>query len=96
MIQALIFDLDGTLVQTEILKSISYANAAVELGDQSFSENDVIEAYKAVVGLSRQEVARNLMQRFALETAAADRMSELDVLTPWQWDMVARPVLYFR
>ena len=43
MIQALIFDLDGTLVQTEILKAISYAKAAVELGDEGFTENDVIE-----------------------------------------------------
>ena len=33
MIQAMIFDLDGTLVQTERLKAISYAQAAVELCD---------------------------------------------------------------
>jgi beta-phosphoglucomutase-like phosphatase (HAD superfamily) len=46
MIQALIFDLDGTLVQTEILKAISYAKAAVELGGERFTEDDVIEAFK--------------------------------------------------
>lgn len=31
MIKAIIFDLDGTLVQTEALKAASYARAAVEL-----------------------------------------------------------------
>jgi len=94
MVQALIFDLDGTLVQTEILKAISYAKAAIELGDKSFTENDVIEAFKAVVGLSRQEVAQYLMQRFELETATADRMSEFDVLTPWQAFVQVRMKVY--
>jgi beta-phosphoglucomutase-like phosphatase (HAD superfamily) len=94
MIQALIFDLDGTLVQTEILKAISYAKAAIELGEDRFTENDVIEAFKEVVGLSRQEVAKNLMQRFELETAAAGRMSELDVLTPWQAFVQVRMKVY--
>lgn len=94
MIQALIFDLDGTLVQTEILKAHSYAKAAVELGEERFTENDVIEAFKGVVGLPRQEVAQNLMQQFELETAAAGRMSEFDVLTPWQAYVQVRMKIY--
>jgi HAD superfamily hydrolase (TIGR01509 family) len=84
MIKAVIFDLDGTLVQTETLKAISYARAAVELGEGKFTEQDVIEAFKEVVGLSRQEVARVLMERFELEQAAGARMGEFAVLTPWQ------------
>ena len=84
MIKALIFDLDGTLVQTETLKAISYARAAIELGKGHFSEADVIEAFKEVVGLPRQEVARALLERFQIEEAAAAKMSEFDVLTPWQ------------
>lgn len=31
MVKAMIFDLDGTLVQTEKLKALSYARAAVQL-----------------------------------------------------------------
>ena len=31
MIRAMIFDLDGTLVQTERLKALSYASAMTEL-----------------------------------------------------------------
>ena len=53
MIQAMIFDLDGTLVQTERLKALSYARAAVELCPHDIREIDVVEAFKDVVGLSR-------------------------------------------
>lgn len=58
----MIFDLDGTLVQTERLKALSYARAAVELrsfasdqdGAYSLEESEVVETFKEVVGLSRQ------------------------------------------
>jgi len=35
MIKALIFDLDGTLVQTEILKAHSYGKALEQLNENS-------------------------------------------------------------
>ena len=43
MIRAMIFDLDGTLVQTEQLKALSHAHAAVELCPHQIRENEVIE-----------------------------------------------------
>lgn len=84
MIRAMIFDLDGTLVQTERLKALSYARAVVELCPHTVQENSVIEAFKDVVGLSRREVALALIERFDLETRVAARISELGVDTPWQ------------
>ena len=84
MIQAMIFDLDGTLVQTEKLKAISYARAAVELCPHHLTEAEVIEAFKDVVGRSRREVALALMERFDLEDAARARMTEFGVGMPWQ------------
>ena len=42
MIRAFIFDLDGTLVQTETLKAISYARAAMELDPDNIKEKDII------------------------------------------------------
>lgn len=80
----MIFDLDGTLVQTEQLKALSYARAAAALCPTSLAEEDIMEAYKDVVGLSRQEVATALMRRFDLENAARVRMNEFSVSTPWQ------------
>jgi beta-phosphoglucomutase len=83
MIRAFVFDLDGTLVETEELKALSYARAAAELRPD-LNEGEVIEAFKDLVGLSRQEVAVGLMRRFGLEGAARTRMVEFGVDTPWQ------------
>jgi beta-phosphoglucomutase len=93
MILAVIFDLDGTLVETEELKALSYARAAVELRPE-LSEAEVVEAFKDVVGLSRQEVAKGLLQRFGLEAAARARMAEFGVSFPWQAYVQVRQRLY--
>jgi len=84
MIRAMIFDLDGTLVQTERLKALSYARAAVELCPREIGEAEVIDAFKEVVGLSRREVAVALMGRFGLEDTARTHMAEFGVSAPWQ------------
>jgi HAD superfamily hydrolase (TIGR01509 family) len=83
MIRAFVFDLDGTLVETEALKALSYALAAVELRPD-LDEKEIVEAFKDFVGLSRQEVAVGLMRRFGLEEPARERMKEFGVDTPWQ------------
>ncbi len=93
MIRAVIFDLDGTLVETEELKGLSYARAAVELRPE-LREADVVEAFKNFVGLSRQEVAVGLMQHFGLEDAAQARMAEFHVNAPWQAFVQVRQSIY--
>lgn len=50
MIRGMIFDLDGALVQTERLKALSYARAAVALWPYDLGEAKVMEAFKDVVG----------------------------------------------
>jgi beta-phosphoglucomutase len=93
MIRTVIFDLDGTLVETEELKAFSYARAAVELCPE-LNEAEIVEAFKDVVGLSRQEVAMALLQRFGLEAAARARMAEFGVSAPWQAYVEVRQRLY--
>ncbi|WP_103019254.1 HAD family hydrolase [Salinibacter altiplanensis] len=83
-INAFVFDLDGTLVQTERLKARSYAKAAVALCPEDVTEDDVMEAYKDVVGESRQVVATTLMERSGLEAVSAEHMTEIGVDAPWQ------------
>ena len=80
----MIFDLDGTLVQTERLKALSFACTAVELSPHGITEKNVIETFKDVVGLSRWEVATMLLQRFNLQKVAEKRMVEFGVRVPWQ------------
>jgi len=83
VIRAVIFDLDGTLVETEEIKALSYARAAIELRPD-LDEETVVGAFKGVVGLSRREVAAALIERFGLEDAALARMDEFGVRSPWQ------------
>jgi beta-phosphoglucomutase len=83
VIRAFVFDLDGTLVETEELKALSYARAATQLRPE-LNEGEVFAAFGDLVGLSRQEVAVGLMRRFGLEDAARARMAEFGVSTPWQ------------
>jgi beta-phosphoglucomutase len=80
----MIFDLDGTLVQTERLKALSYARAAVTLRPRDLDEAAVMAAFKDVVGLSRREVAQALLTRFDLTEPAEAQMAALGVSTPWQ------------
>lgn len=93
MIRAVIFDLDGTLVETEELKALSYARAARELRP-TLAEAEVVDAFGDFVGLSRREVATGLMGRFGLEDAARDKMSGLGVDTPWQAFVHIRMLVY--
>ncbi|WP_022834332.1 HAD family hydrolase [Salisaeta longa] len=86
MIDAFVFDLDGTLVQTERLKARSYAQAAEELCPNGLSEDAVLNAYRDVVGRSREHVATTLMERFDLTDAAHEYMEAQDgeAHAPWQ------------
>lgn len=62
MIPAMIFDPDGTLVQTERLKALSYALAAVEPRRNQITEAVAIDAFEDVVGPCRREVAMSLVK----------------------------------
>jgi beta-phosphoglucomutase len=94
VIRAMIFDLDGTLVQTERLKALSYARAAVELCPYTLGEAEVVEAFKEVVGLPRREVAQALVKRFDLEEKSRARMAEFGVSAPWQAFVQVRLQIY--
>ena len=81
-VRAVCFDLDGTLVETEALKAISYAGAAVELRPDTLRESDVIAAYNDMVGHPREAVVAELMRRFALEGPARALMPKLGTTSP--------------
>ena len=93
MIPAMIFDLDGTLVQTEKLKALSYARAAVMLRPD-LKEQEIIDGFGEVVGLARHELARQLLARFNLERPAAARIQDFSVDTPWQAYLQIRVKIY--
>jgi phosphoglycolate phosphatase-like HAD superfamily hydrolase len=84
MIRAVIFDLDGTLIETGQLKAESYARAAIQLKPNTFSESEAISAFEDFVGGSREEVSKGMLNRFDLENAARVRMAEFGASEPWQ------------
>ena len=82
MIRAFIFDLDGTLVQTERLKALSYARAVMEICPRAVAQAEVVEVFKDYVGRPREEVVKRLMHEFDLYDGAARIMGRFDVGDP--------------
>ncbi len=68
MISAIMFDLDGTLVQSEKLKSLSYAIAVQRLRGLSEPDPRAIEAYREIVGAARDVASRHIMESLGLES----------------------------
>ena len=83
-IRAVIFDLDGTLVKTERLKAQSYAKATIELCPYAVTEEQVLEDFKDVVGLSRHEVSDYFVKKYNLADKLEPRLPDLGVKTLWQ------------
>lgn len=64
MIKAIVFDLDGTLIQTEVLKAKSYAIAISNITKGTVTVQHVLDRFSNYVGLSRFEVVSGLVQEF--------------------------------
>ena len=52
MIRAVVFDLDGTLIDTEPLKGLGYARAASELSPGAVDEAEMVATCLSLVGVS--------------------------------------------
>lgn len=84
MIQAFIFDLDGTLVDTEPLKNEAYVRAALELSADGLTPEQVLAVATEYIGVPEPETVMGIVQRLGLEEAARERMPEFGAHTPWQ------------
>lgn len=65
-IRALIFDLDGTLVETEHLKAKAYADLVGQMTGRGSPEPAVIELYKSIVGATDLAACDAMIHRFDL------------------------------
>jgi beta-phosphoglucomutase-like phosphatase (HAD superfamily) len=84
MIRAFLFDLDGTLVLSEHLKSRSYAHAIRDLREDQTSDAEVLEVYKQQVGQTREKMSIFLMESFGLVDTCERLLPVYDVERPWQ------------
>ncbi len=77
------FDLDGTLVQSEKLKAQSYAIAAQRILGLPEPDPRAVEAYREIVGAARDVASRHIMDRLGLEADLHPLMTEHGVSEPW-------------
>ena len=94
MISAIVFDLDGTLVQSEKLKALSYAMAAQRLLRLSEPDPRAIEAYREIVGAARDVASRHVMDRLGLETEVRPLMAGYGASEPWEVLTAMRTEIY--
>ncbi len=88
------FDLDGTLVQTEKLKALSYAIAAQRLRGLPEPDPRAIEAYREIVGASRDVASRHIMNSLGLEVDLRPLMPEYSASQPWEVLTAMRKAIY--
>jgi beta-phosphoglucomutase len=94
VIRAMIFDLDGTLVNTEELKALAYRRAISQLRGTEVTHETVAGIYKQIVGQTRNAASRFLMEQLGLEEICRTLMPEYGVAEPWQVLTALRVTIY--
>ncbi len=94
MINAIMFDLDGTLIQSEKLKSLSYAIAVQRLRGLSEPETRAIEAYREIVGAARDAASRHITESLGLESDLSPLMVQHGASEPWEVLTAMRTEIY--
>jgi len=94
LIRAIIFDLDGDLVQTEKLKARAYALAVQQIRNLPEPDTRAGEAYREVVGAQREVTSRHVMDKLGLEKELRPLMSQYGVSEPWEALTAVRYQIY--
>ena len=94
MIGAIMFDLDGTLVQSEKLKAQSYAIAAQRILGLPEPDHRAIEAYREIVRSARDVASRHVMERLDLEPVLLHLIAEYGGSEPWEVLTAMRQEIY--
>jgi beta-phosphoglucomutase len=96
MIRAIMFDLDGTLVQSEKLKAQSYAIAAQRLLGSAEPDARAVETYREIVGAERHIASKLVMEQLDLESYLKRRWLSLECRRQrkhwahYGWQFIAR------
>ena len=88
------FDLDGTLVQSEKLKAQSYAIAVQRLRKLASPDPKAIEAYQTIVGASREVASQFVIDQLGLEPDLRPLMAQYQASEPWQVLTAMRTAIY--
>ena len=94
MILAIMFDLDGVLVQSEKLKVQAYAMAVQCLLGLAEPDSRAIEAYRTIVGASREVAAQFVIDQLGLEPNLRPLLKEYGTNEPWEAFTEIRTSIY--
>ena len=94
MITAIMFDMDGVLVDNEKLKGLSVGMAVQCLRGLAEPDPQGIEAYREMVGASREVVSRHIVAKLELEPDLRPIMSEYGTSEPWEAPGAMRRAIY--
>lgn len=95
MIKAILFDLDGVLVQTEKLKALVYAKAIQRIRRLPSPDYNASEAYREVVGAPREVTSTHVMNKMGLEEELRALMTKYEVATPQDVLTAVRYEIYY-
>jgi len=94
LISAILFDLDGTLVQTEQLKSLAYAKAVQQLRNLPEPEEKAIEAYKEIVGVAGDVASQHIVDSLGLGDELRPLRERYGVTREWEVLASIRTAIY--
>ena len=94
MIGAIMFDMDGTLVQSEKLWAQSYAIAVQRLRSLPEPDQRVIEAYREIVGASQDVASRHIIDSLGLDLELHQLMGQYHVSETWEVLEAMREKIY--
>jgi beta-phosphoglucomutase len=83
-VEAVIFDMDGTLADTERLKAMAYADVLARLLDLDEPDPRVLPLYTAYVGNTDQALCEAIVDRFGLSEVLARETQRLGVSLAWE------------
>ncbi len=84
MITAIMFDMDGVLVDNEKLKGLSVGMAIQRLRGLAEPDPQGIQAYREMVGASREVVSRHIVDELKLEPDLRPLMAEYGASETWE------------
>ena len=94
MIRAMVFDMDGVLVQNEKLKALSVAMAVQRLRGLPEPDPAGIEAYRDMVGASREVVSRHIVDKLGLDADLRPLMAKYGASETWEVLGAMRRAIY--